>query len=96
MTASKLEKPTSFLSRRRLGIAGLAAMISCVTCWALPFAAAGIGGSAAAAVGRLLRPGLEPVMGGTVFAAVLGVMALRNRLKRQAGSGPSCSVDVSR
>ena len=97
MNASKLEKPTSFLSKHRLGIASLAAVIGCVACCALPWvAAAGIGGSAAAAVGHLLRPGSEVVIGGIVFAATLGIMALRNRLKRPAGSGPSCSVDVSR
>jgi hypothetical protein len=96
MTASKIEKPASFLSKRRLGIAGLAAMISCLTCWALPFAAAAIGGGAALAVGRLLRPGLEPVIGAIVFSVVLGIMAIRSRLKRQPGYGPSCRIDLGR
>jgi len=97
MTASKLDESTSFLSKRRLGIAGLAAVIGCVACCALPFfAAAGIGGGAAAAVGHLLRPGSELVIGGIVFAATLGIMALRSRLKRPTGSGPSCRIDVSR
>jgi hypothetical protein len=96
MTAPKIEKPASFLSKRRLGIAGLAAMISCMTCWALPFVVAGVGGGAALAVGRLLRPGFEPVIGAIVFGVVLAVMAIRNRLKRQGGNGPSCATDVGR
>jgi hypothetical protein len=66
-------------------------------------AAAGFGGGAATALGRVFRPGSELVVGGIVFVAALGAFAVRNRLKRRAscgssscsvaGCGPSCGAD---
>jgi mercuric ion transport protein len=91
---SQLGKTWSLFSRRRLGLAGLAAILGCAVCCALPFlAAAGLGGGAAAGLGRILRPGSELIVGGVVFAVTLGVMALRRRLKRPAACGPSCRAD---
>jgi hypothetical protein len=73
----------TLFSRRRLGLAGLAAILGCAACCALPLlAAAGLGSGVAAGIGRILRPGSELVVGGIVFTAALGVMALRHRLKR--------------
>jgi hypothetical protein len=86
----------SFLSKRRLGLAAVAAFIGCAACCTIPFlAAAGLGSGAVAALSSVLRPGSELLVGGTVFVAALGWMAIRNRLKRGEGSacGTSCKVD---
>jgi hypothetical protein len=94
MSIGRVRSTTSTFSRRNLGLAGLAAILGCAACCALPFlAAAGIGGGAAAALGRVLRPGSEIVVGGIVFVAALAVFAVRNRLKRRASDGPSCEVN---
>jgi hypothetical protein len=96
MSTSPAQKSGPFLSKRRLGWAGVAAVLGCASCWALPMlAAAGLGSGAVATLASILRPGSELLVGGTVFAVVLGVMAIRNRMKRAAGCGPSCGVDGS-
>lgn len=96
MSPSTVRKSESFLSKRRLGWAGVAAIAGCAACCALPLlAAAGLGGGAAASLSRIFRPGSELIVGGTVFAVALGVMAIRNRMRRASGCGPSCSVDGS-
>lgn len=96
MSTSPAPKSESLLSRRRLGWATVAGVLGCAACCALPMlAAAGLGGGAAATLSAVFRPGSELIVGGTVFAVALGVMAIRNRMSRAAGCGPSCSVDGS-
>lgn len=93
---SKLPSSDPVLSKRRLGWAGLAALVACATCCAVPLlAAAGMGGAATATVSRILRPGSELVVGGLTFLLVLGLLATRARGKRSAGCGSSCSLDGS-
>lgn len=85
-----------FLSKRRLGWAGLAAFIGCAACCALPLLVVlGAGSGAAATLTSLLRPGSELLVGGAVFLVVLLVMAIRARMKQEQGCGPSCRVDGS-
>ena len=93
MNASQNPKTTSLFSKRRIGLAGLAAILGCAACCALPFlAAAGLGGGAAAGIGRILRPGSELVVGSVVFVATLAVTAIRSRLRRQVSCGASCDT----
>lgn len=94
MTNLPVQKSESFLSKRRLGRAGVAAVLGCAGCCALPLlAAAGLGSGAIATLSSILRPGSELLVGGTVFVVALGVMAIRSRKKRAAGCGASCRVD---
>ena len=96
MDTSRTRNTKPLFSKRRLGLAGLAALLGCAACCALPFlAAAGLGGGAAATFGRILRPGSELIVGGAVFVAVLAVMAIRQRLKPFAACGSSCRADGS-
>ena len=98
MSASSQEKLSSGLSKRGLGIAGVAAIVGCAVCCAVPLlAAAGLGGGALAALSSVFRPGSELLVGGTVFVLVLGASWLRNRFRRVGASGcaPSCSADGS-
>jgi hypothetical protein len=98
MSASSQEKSSPVVSKRGLGIAGLAAIVGCAVCCAVPLlAAAGLGGGAIAALSSVFRPGSELLVGGTVFALVLGASWMRNRLRREAasGCGPSCNADGS-
>jgi hypothetical protein len=96
MSASKFEKPTSFLSKRRLGIAGLAAVIGCVACCALPwFVAAGSGGSAAAAADTFSVPDQKLCSEGS-FSPRPSHHGAPKSTEAAVDSGPSCSVDVSR
>jgi len=91
---SRFQNRSSLFSKRRLGLAALAALLGCAACCALPlFAAAALGGGAAAGLGRILRPGSELIAGGIVFALTLALMALRLRLKRRATCGLSCRAD---
>lgn len=58
--------------------------------------AAGIGGSAVAALSAVFRPGSELLVGALSFGAVLGYFALRNRLSRKSSTcGTSCAADAS-
>jgi hypothetical protein len=98
MSTSQIQKPESFLSKRRLGVAGVAAVVGCAACCAIPLlAAAGLGSGAAASLSSVFRPGSELLVGGAAFALVLAVLAVRSRLKRSAmdGCGPSCMADGS-
>jgi hypothetical protein len=96
MSTSPVRKSESFLSKRRLGWAGVAAVLGCAACCALPLlAAAGLGGGAAATLSSIFRPGSEFLVGGAVFAVALSVMAIRNRMRGSAGCGPSCRVEGS-
>jgi hypothetical protein len=87
--------PEPIFSKRRLGLAAIAAVFGCAACCAVPFlAAASLGGGIAGAISRSLRPGSELIVGGAVFAGTLALMALRSRRRRQ-GCGASCKVDGS-
>ena len=93
---STSRKSQSIFSTRRLHLAGLAALVGCAACCAVPLvAAAGIGGGTLAAFTSLLRPGAELVVGGGTFLAALGVMAFLNPFKRGERSecGATCKVD---
>lgn len=86
----------SFLSSRRLGIAGVAALLGCVACCAAPLlVAAGVGSGVAGTLSSALQPGSEFLVGGVVFAGTLGAMALWGRLRRASsgGCGSACKVD---
>jgi hypothetical protein len=93
MNESQSPKPDALVTKRHISLAGLAAILGCAACCALPFlAAAGLGSGAAAGVGRIVRPGSELVVGGVVFAATLAFMAIRRRLRRQASCRASCDT----
>jgi mercuric ion transport protein len=96
VSTSSVQKSEPVLSKRRLGLAGIAAFIGCAACCAVPLlAAAGLGSGAVASLSAVFRPGSELLVGGAVFVAALGVMAVRSRLKRSAasGCGSACKVD---
>jgi hypothetical protein len=80
----------SSLLRRPLLSAGTAAILACAACCAVPLlAAAGVGGGAFTALSAYVAPGTELVVGGGVFALLLGVAGARHlaRRARQRGSG---------
>ena len=98
MTTPQVHKSESILSKRRIGMAGVAAALGCAACCAIPlFAAAGLGGGVGASFSSVFRPGSELLVGGAVFVVALGAMAARKRAQRndRAGCGPSCEVDGS-
>lgn len=84
----------SFLSPSRLRTAGLAALLSCVGCCALPLVAAAAGGSGAVALlSKFVRPGSELIVGTVVFAIALGAMALVKRSKSASSCSEACNAD---
>jgi len=86
-------KPELFLSKRRLGWAGLAGTVGCAAVCALPMlAAVGLGSGVAAAITRFIRPGAELVAAGAIFAFALGFMAFRVRAKRRGGAQVGCGT----
>jgi hypothetical protein len=88
------QKSDPALTTTRLKWAGLAAFIGCAACCALPMLALAFAGTGAATtITRLVRPGSEVFVGGAVFAVAMAAMAIRSRLKRDAGCGPACKVD---
>jgi hypothetical protein len=98
MNDKTVPKPDRILSGRRLGWARVSALILCVACYALPLlAGVGLGGGAAACV----WPGAELIVGGVVFLAVLGGIAVLWRAKRPRldcgdASGIESALDRSR
>ena len=88
-------KSEGILTKRRLGIAGLAAFAACAACCSVPLlVAAGVGGGTLAAVASILRPGAELIVGGGVALAVVGVAAIRARNRTSnSACGDSCAVD---
>ena len=86
-------------SKRRLGIAGIAAFLGCAACCALPLlGVAAVGSGASASLTRFLMPGSELLVGAVVFAGALGVLAIRSRLTAPtsaSGCGDSCRADGS-
>lgn len=94
MSKSPTETPASNFSNLRW--AEIAAFIGCAACCAIPLlAAAGLSGGAVATLSTIFRPGHELIVGVAVFAAVIGVMALRKRVSRGVGCGSACKVDGS-
>jgi hypothetical protein len=79
------------ITKKSLGLAGIAAFGACAACCAVPLlAAAGIGGGALSAVAGYIRPGADLLLAGAVGVGVLGVMAVRAR--RAAACEVSCEV----
>jgi hypothetical protein len=82
------------ITKKGLGLAGIAALGACAACCALPLlAAAGIGGGALSAVAGYLRPGADLVVTGGVFALVLAVTAVRVRGRRASACEQACEVN---
>jgi len=87
MSTSSVAKSDTILSKRRLGMAGIAAIVGCALCCTVPLlAAAGLGGGFVATLASVFQPGSELLVGGAVFVGVLGVVALRGRLRRGSRS----------
>ncbi|WP_437907029.1 hypothetical protein WME95_03720 [Sorangium sp. So ce327] len=98
MSTPSVHTSEPILSKRHLGLAGVAAFIGCAACCAIPLlAAAGLGSGAIATLSSVFRPGSELLVGGSVFVVALGVMAARRWFKRNdaSGCGPACKVDGS-
>lgn len=84
---------STLITKRSLGLAGIAAFGACVACCAVPLlVAAGIGGAALSAVAGFIRPGADLVLGGVVGVGVLGVMAVRARARRAVSCDVACEV----
>jgi hypothetical protein len=82
------------VTKKSLGLTGLAAFGACAACCALPMlAAAGIGGSVLSGVAGLIRPGADLIMAGVVGVGVLGVMAWRAGGARSAACDTVCATD---
>jgi hypothetical protein len=90
------QETESVLSLRRVKWAGLAAFIGCAACCALPLLAVALAGTGASAtIASFVRPGSEFIVGGAVFAVVLGALAIRSRMKAGSGCSSSCKADAS-
>lgn len=84
---------SSLITKKSLGLAGIAAFGACAACCAVPLlVAAGIGGGALSAVAGYIRPGADLVLGGVFGAGVLAAMALRARARRAAACNVACDV----
>jgi hypothetical protein len=90
MSNNAVPKLERFLSGRRLGWAGLSALIGCVACCTLPLlASVGLGGGAAAC----LWPGAELIVVGGAFLVTLGGMTITWRMKRrQSDRADACGI----
>jgi hypothetical protein len=89
-----MTNPAPLVTKKSLGLAGIAAFGACAACCALPLlAAAGIGGSILSGVAGLIRPGTDLIMAGVIGAGVLGVVAFRARSARSAACTTSCATD---
>lgn len=96
--ASSPQISAPHLTKRRIGLAAVAAFVGCVACCAMPLlAAAGLSGGIASALSAVFRPGHELLVGGGVFVLALGATAVWSRLKGRAqrGCGTSCKLDGS-
>jgi hypothetical protein len=98
-----MSNTSPLVTKKRLGLAGLAAFGACAACWAVPLlAAAGIGGGVLSAIAGYIRPGADLAVAGGVGVGVLGVMAFRARSRRAAacevgggcGCGPADSGNI--
>jgi hypothetical protein len=91
-----MTKPEPFLSKRRLTVAGMAALAGCAAACSLPLLLVAAGGSAAATtIASLLGAGTELVAGGLVFAAALGIMAFRGRSKANPSKAPTDDIPIA-
>lgn len=89
-----MSNTTPLVTKKSLGLAGIAAFGACAACCALPLlVAAGIGGGALSAFAGLIRPRADLVVAGGVGLSVLAVMALRARTRRAAACDVACAVD---
>src|SRR5688500_15005394 len=97
MASSNLSVSNSVVTKRSLGVAGLAAFGACAACCALPLlAAAGVGGSVLSTIAGYIRPGADLVVAGVVGTGVLAVFAMRARKAQQsAGCGVAGSAESS-
>lgn len=89
---------TPLTTKKRLGLAGIAAVGACAACCAVPLlSASGIGAGALSALAGAIHPGAVLSLA-VVGAGVLGVLALRARagrasagdIAREIGRGCSC------
>lgn len=96
MSNSDFVPPTpSFLSKRRLGWAALAAVLGCgVVCAAPLLLALGAGSAALTALAGVLKPGAE-LMGGGAFAGAMVFMAIRARAPKGAKGEAACGCTPS-
>ena len=82
------------LTTRRVGVAGLIALVGCAVACSIPMLAAlGFGGGLMITLANIFAPGTELVVGVGVFALALGFMLLRQRPEKSCGS--SCQADAS-
>ena len=98
MSTSSVQRSEPIFSKRRLGVAGVAAFIGCAACCAIPLlVAGGLGSGAVVALSSVFSPGSELVVGGAVFVIALVVMAVRSRFAKSvaSGCGAACKVDGS-
>jgi len=71
---------------------GLAALIGCAACCALPMLGLlGLGGGAAASAAGLLGARWELVLGAGGFGVALSLMMIRARMRARASAGDACS-----
>ncbi len=89
-----MSKSSAIITKKSIGLAGLAAFGACAACCAVPLlAAAGIGGGILSSLAGYIRPGADLVLAGLVGVGVLGVMAVRGRDARSGGCETSCATD---
>jgi hypothetical protein len=89
-----MSNTSPLVTKKGLGLAGLAAFGACAACCAIPLlAAAGIGGGVFSAIAGYIRPGADLVLAGGVGVTVLAVTAFRARSRRAAGCEVACEVD---
>lgn len=97
MSISNFVTPSpSFLSKRRLGWAALAAILGCGAVCAAPLLVAlGAGSAALTALASVLKPGAELLVGGGAFAAAVVFMAVRPRTSKGTDGGTACGCTPS-
>jgi hypothetical protein len=88
-----MSNTSSLVTKKGLGLAGLATFGACAACCAVPLlAAAGIGGGVLSAIAGYIRPGADLVLAGGVGVSFLAVMAFRARARRAAACDVACDV----
>src|SRR6188768_2475979 len=81
------------ITKKALGLAGIAVFGACAACCAVPLlVAAGIGGGALSVFSGYIRPGADLILAGGVGVGVLALLAFRARTKRTAACDVSCEV----
>jgi len=82
MTDLAVTQSEPLLSKRRLAWAGLAALVGCAACSALPLLVlSSLGSGALTALSHVMLPGSEPIVGAAAFALALAIMAVRSRVQ---------------